>query len=186
MWSHGTLTKYIYLFSTLYISLLVLGGRRYHVIWLKLCLIHLEVLQLLEKQLQPFTNLRSWIVESPIHQVLQTHFPIPFHVFPTTFSLWVTSSPRRKETQVIDLLIKYKNVFAFSMKDLGRCKTMQFFINLTNETPVYRRRHRLSKHEWDLVDERSKELHEVGLIQPSSSDFTAKYGPCCCMGRHTF
>jgi hypothetical protein len=36
---------------------------------------------------------------NPIHQVLQTHFPIPFHVFPTTFSLWVTSSPRRKETR---------------------------------------------------------------------------------------
>jgi hypothetical protein len=58
------------------------------------------------------------------------------------------------------------------MKDLGRCKTMQFSIDLTNETPIYRRRHRLSKHEWELVDERCKELHEVGLIQPSSSYFT--------------
>jgi hypothetical protein len=32
--------------------------------------------------------------------------------------------------------------------------------------------HRLSKHEWELVDERCKKLHEVGLIQPSSFDFT--------------
>jgi len=31
----------------------------------------------------------------------------------------------------------------------------------------------LSKHEWELVDERCKELHEAGLIQSSSSDFTA-------------
>jgi len=31
----------------------------------------------------------------------------------------------------------------------------------------------LSKHEWELVDERCKELHEAGLIQPSSFDFTA-------------
>jgi hypothetical protein len=30
----------------------------------------------------------------------------------------------------------------------------------------------LSKHEWELVDERCKELHEASLIQPSSSDFT--------------
>ncbi len=30
----------------------------------------------------------------------------------------------------------------------------------------------MSKHEWELIDERCKELHEVGLIQPSSSDFT--------------
>jgi hypothetical protein len=29
----------------------------------------------------------------------------------------------------------------------------------------------LSKHEWELVDERCKELHEAGLIRPSSSDF---------------
>jgi len=78
---------------------------------------------------------------------------------------------KKERDQVIDLLIKYENVFAFSMKDLGRCKTMQFSIDLTNETPVYRRRHRLSKHEWELVDERCKELHEAGLIQPSNSNF---------------
>jgi len=29
----------------------------------------------------------------------------------------------------------------------------------------------LSKHEWELVDARCKELHEAGLIRPSSSDF---------------
>ncbi len=29
----------------------------------------------------------------------------------------------------------------------------------------------MSKHEWELVDERCKELHDAGLIQPSSSDF---------------
>jgi hypothetical protein len=48
---------------------------------------------------------------------------------------------------------------------------MQFFIDLTNETPIYQRRHRLSKHEWELVDEICKELHEASLIQPSSFDF---------------
>ncbi len=51
------------------------------------------------------------------------------------------------------MLIKYDNVFAFSMKNLGRCKTMQFFIDLTDEAPIYRRRHRL-KHEWELIDKR--------------------------------
>ncbi len=50
---------------------------------------------------------------------------------------------------------------------------MQFSIDLIDETPVYRKRHRLSKHEWELVDERCKELHEAGLIQPSSYDFAA-------------
>ncbi len=31
----------------------------------------------------------------------------------------------------------------------------------------------MSKHEWQLVDERCKELHEAGFIQPSSFDFIA-------------
>jgi hypothetical protein len=79
---------------------------------------------------------------------------------------------KKEKNQVIDLLIKYENVFTFSMKDLGRCKTMQFSTNLTDETPIYRRRHRLSKHEWELVDERCKKLHDVSLIQPLSFDFT--------------
>jgi hypothetical protein len=30
--------------------------------------------------------------------------------------------------------------------------------------------HRLNKHEWELVDERCKELHEASFIQPSSFD----------------
>ncbi len=60
---------------------------------------------------------------------------------------------KKEKNQVIDLLIKYENVFTFSMKDLGRCKTMQFFIDLIDETPIYRRKHRLNKHEWELVDE---------------------------------
>jgi hypothetical protein len=59
------------------------------------------------------------------------------------------------------------------MKNFGRCKTMQFSIDLKDETPIYRRRHRLSKHEWELVDEKCKKLHEANLIQPSSFDFTA-------------
>jgi len=54
---------------------------------------------------------------------------------------------KKERDQVTNLLIKYENVFAFPMKDLSRCKTMQFFIDLTNETPVYRKTHRLSKHE---------------------------------------
>ncbi len=71
---------------------------------------------------------------------------------------------KKKRDQVTNLLIKYENVFAFSMKDLIRCKTMQLSMDLTNETPIYRRRHKLSKHEWELVNERCKKLHEAGFI----------------------
>jgi hypothetical protein len=44
---------------------------------------------------------------------------------------------KKERDQVINLLIKYENVFAFLMKDLGRCKTMQFSVDLTNETPIH-------------------------------------------------
>jgi hypothetical protein len=73
---------------------------------------------------------------------------------------------KKERDQVTNLLIKYENVFTFSMKDLGRCKTIWFFIDLIDETSIYRRRHRLSKHEWKLIDERCKELHEASFIQP--------------------
>ncbi len=36
---------------------------------------------------------------------------------------------KKEKGQVTDLLIKCENVFAFSMKDLGWCKTMQFSID---------------------------------------------------------
>jgi hypothetical protein len=83
-------------------------------------------------------------------------FQLPFH--------YGEPAHEEREDQVIDLLIKYDNVFTFLMKDLGRCKTMQFFIDLTYETPIYRRRHRLSKHEWELVDEICKKLYDTSLI----------------------
>ncbi len=35
------------------------------------------------------------------------------------------------------MIIKYENVFIFSMKDLSKCKTMQFSFDLTDETPIY-------------------------------------------------
>ncbi len=44
---------------------------------------------------------------------------------------------KKERDQVTNLLIKYENVFAFSMKNLSRCKTMQFSIDLTDETSVY-------------------------------------------------
>ncbi len=71
---------------------------------------------------------------------------------------------KKEKDQVTYLLIKYENVFTFAMKDLGRCKTMQFSIDLTDKTRIYRRRHRLSKFEWELEDERWKELHEASFI----------------------
>ncbi len=47
--------------------ILSVGGEEVPFNLIQVGLIHLEVHQFLEKQLQPSTNLRSWIVENPIH-----------------------------------------------------------------------------------------------------------------------
>jgi len=49
----------------------------------------------------------------------------------------VNQLTKKERNQVIDLVIKYENVFASSMKHLGRCKTMQISIDLRDETPIY-------------------------------------------------
>jgi hypothetical protein len=54
------------IFNTLHF-ILSAGGEEVPCNLLKLFMIHLAVHQLLEKQLQPSMNLRSWIVENPIH-----------------------------------------------------------------------------------------------------------------------
>ncbi len=116
--------------------------------------------------------MRSWIVENPIQlgfsNTLSKSIPCVSN-YPFVMGNQFT---KKKRDQVTYLLIKYENKFAFPMKYLGRCKTMQFSIDLINETPIYQKRHRLNKHEWKLVDERFKELHEANFIQPSSSNFT--------------
>ncbi|CAM6113779.1 unnamed protein product [Calypogeia fissa] len=78
-----------------------------------------------------------------------------------------------QKQQMKKLIKEYQDCFAFSMKELGKCNIMEFTIPLTDETPIFRKRHRLSQHEWELVDARCKELHEAGLIRPSSSPFAA-------------
>jgi hypothetical protein len=59
MQPHGTPTKYTCLFSTLYISLSVLGGRRYHVIW-KVCMLKSET------SLLGVNNVIEWELLSPL------------------------------------------------------------------------------------------------------------------------
>ncbi len=54
---------------------------------------------------------------------------------------------KKEKDQVTNLLIKYENVFAFSMKDLSWYKAMHLFINLIDDRPIYQKKHRLCKHE---------------------------------------
>jgi hypothetical protein len=67
-------------------------------------------------------NLRSWIVEKPnilcFLNTLSNSIPCISN-YPFIMGNQFTKT---KRNHVTDMLIKYDNVFPFSMKDLGRCK----------------------------------------------------------------
>jgi len=142
---HGTSTKYTCLFLTLDTLLLVLGEEvpsnltqvvydtpgGTSVFWKIITTFH------------KFTELDSGKPNTPgSSNTLSNSIPCVSN-YPFVMGNQLT---KKEKDQVTDLLIKYENVFAFSMKDLGRCKTMQFSMDFTDKTPIYRRKHRLSKN----------------------------------------
>ena len=75
--------------------------------------------------------------------------------------------------QLDDVLAAHSDCFAYSMYDLGRHTTYRMKIDLLNEAPIFKPKHRLSTFEWDLVHQRSLELEAAGLIRRSESTFDA-------------
>lgn len=90
--------------------------------------------------------------------------------FPWTIGNQLTE---QEQGQVKKLLCRYADCFAFNMKELGRCNVLDFCIPTNTTEPIFKRKHRLSPAEWELVDASCKELAEAGLIQPSQSDYAA-------------
>ena len=68
---------------------------------------------------------------------------------------------------------KHADFFAYSMHDLGRHTKYRMQIDLLDDTPVFKPKHRLSTYEWDLVHKRCLELEAAGLIRRSESTFAA-------------
>lgn len=77
--------------------------------------------------------------------------------FPWTIGQQLSEKQQRA---IRKLLCQYADCFAFSMKELGRCIVAQFHIQVNSPEPVFKRRHRLSPAEWELVDARCRELAE--------------------------
>ena len=71
------------------------------------------------------------------------------------------------------LVTDYTNHFAFGMHDLGRHSTHQMRVDLTNDSPEFQPRHRLSRVEWDIIDSKVEELAKYGLIEPATGNYVA-------------
>ncbi len=121
---HGTLTKYTCLFSTFYISLLVLGGEELPCNLIQVVFYTLGSTSASGETITTFYQSAQLDSGEPNTLGFSNTFSnsIPcVSIYPIVMENQLT---RKEKVQVIDLLIKYENVFAFLIKDLGRCKTM--------------------------------------------------------------
>jgi hypothetical protein len=56
---------------------------------------------------------------------------------------------------------------------IGEFKLFEVQLDLKTDQPIFVRRRKHSAREWELVDERCKELEKAGIIEECESDFAA-------------
>ena len=61
--------------------------------------------------------------------------------------------------------------------DVGACRTTPIRIQLYDETPIYQRVRRFSPPVTEAIEEQCKELHDLGIIEPSMSPWSAPVVP---------
>ena len=74
---------------------------------------------------------------------------------------------------VVVILSKYKDFFVKSKTELGRSKLGEHKIDTRDHPPVKDRPRRIPFHRHQLVEEKLKEMLEVGVIQASESLWSA-------------
>jgi hypothetical protein len=65
------------------------------------------------------------------------------------------------------------NVFAHSLKDLGRCTIGEYKIEVTTDKPVFRNPYPKSPAERKIINEHLDELEKAGMIEKSTSPWSA-------------
>ncbi len=75
--------------------------------------------------------------------------------------------------QVLNLLKKYKNVFAKSLNDLGTCSILQHRIRLTDDVPTRQKPYRVPYNLKPEMRRQIETLLDAGIIQPSTSPYAA-------------
>ena len=70
------------------------------------------------------------------------------------------------QRHVAAMVEKNRDVFAFSLEEIGQFKLFEVELKLKSEQPIFERRRRHSLREWELVDERCRELEAAEIIEP--------------------
>ena len=75
-----------------------------------------------------------------------------------------------EKKQEQEFLRGHVDCFAFGLRDLGVLKGQQVRINLTDDAPIYRKLYKYSEAEHKMIQDRTKELLEAGLVELAPSD----------------
>ncbi|KAI8425605.1 hypothetical protein MSG28_011422 [Choristoneura fumiferana] len=80
---------------------------------------------------------------------------------------------RSEKEQIVALLNKYRECFAFNLSELGTTTVGEMTITLNDNEPVVYRPYRLAIHEKGVVRDMIGELLENGIIRPSTSPYAS-------------
>jgi len=75
--------------------------------------------------------------------------------------------------QLMQFLRAYKSCFAFSMKELGALIGLGIRIELASDRPIFRLPYRYSDMERDLIQSRTLDLLEAGLVELSHGEYAS-------------
>ncbi|GBM14503.1 Transposon Ty3-I Gag-Pol polyprotein [Araneus ventricosus] len=78
-----------------------------------------------------------------------------------------------QKLRVMNLLSKYNSVFSQNVSDLGQCDLIKHEIHLSDQVPIRQKPYRVPYHLNPKMRSQINVLLEAGIIQPSTSSFSA-------------
>ncbi|GBN48694.1 Retrovirus-related Pol polyprotein from transposon 17.6 [Araneus ventricosus] len=78
-----------------------------------------------------------------------------------------------QKLRVMNLLSKYNSVFALNISDLGQCDLIKHEIHLSDQISIRQKPYRVPYHLKPEIRSQINVLLEAGIIQPSTSSFSA-------------
>ncbi|GBM44173.1 Retrovirus-related Pol polyprotein from transposon 17.6 [Araneus ventricosus] len=78
-----------------------------------------------------------------------------------------------QKLRVMTLLSKYNSVFSQNISDLGQCDLIKHEIHLSDQVPIRQKPYRVPYHLKPEMRSQINVLLEAGIIQPSTSSFSA-------------
>jgi hypothetical protein len=78
-----------------------------------------------------------------------------------------------QKNQLYSLLVEFKDVFSESSGDIGTTSLTSHKIDTGDQKPIKQQPRRLPLAKVDIAQEAIKGMHDQGIIEPSSSPWTA-------------